>query len=348
MLARILPVCPVCDERHEVTRPCGPRASSALGSVTVADAIADVAHGPARRMVIDPIVAQEETSLLQSQPRDGKTWFVLAAALAVATGDKFAGRFATTQTNVLYVTNEDGQRAITHRLQMLMRGMDIPRPPEGFRLFTRGIWLDELDWQRRLIAEVREFEIGLVILDPLRSVTACVDKGPSELQPLARFLRHLIAETGCADWNGHHETKPSPNFPDERRAAQRSSGGGLFSAMDAPISIERVDDTQSRFVPDGFKHCETPPPFIVQRVVGDGAVYLCVVDAPDGQTGADLALLDEVRDYLRQHKGCSQSEIQRGIRKQKDRIRTALDALRTTGEARYLPVGQAHLWELLV
>jgi hypothetical protein len=47
-----------------------------------------------------------------------------------------------------------------------------------------------------------------VIFDPLRSLSGCIDRGPAELQPFALFEHRLINETGCAIWNGHHETKP--------------------------------------------------------------------------------------------------------------------------------------------
>jgi len=90
-------------------------ARARLGSISAADAIEQAANGPARRVLIDPLIAREETALLHSQPRDGKTWLMLAAALAVATGAQFAKRFQTVQANVLYCTNEDGQRAIAIR-----------------------------------------------------------------------------------------------------------------------------------------------------------------------------------------------------------------------------------------
>jgi hypothetical protein len=318
-----------------------------LGSVTVADAIEDAANGPARRVVIDPLVAREETSLLHSQPRDGKTWFMLNAGLAVAAGEIFADRFPTVQTNVLYCSNEDSQRQIAKRVLMLMNGLTMTRAPEGFRLFVgRGLWLDDDDWQQRLIDEVRAFEIGLVIYEPLRSVSACVDRGPAELQPLSRFERRLIGETGCAIWRGHHETKPLTNGPDDRRPAQRASGGGLFSISDAPISIERVDDTKSRFVPDGFKHTDTPAPFIVERLASDDVAWVRVIDAPERQSGADLALLADVRGFLREHPNSSGRQIEGAIHKQAERVRAALDTLRATGEARYVKKGTAHLWSL--
>lgn len=323
----------------------GTTATGPLGSITLAEALRD---GAQRQMLIDPLIARGETSLLHSQPRDGKTWFALAAGLAVATGAKFADRWETTQGNVLYCSNEDNERSIAQRAQMLLRGLNSKTLPDGFRLFVnRGLWVDETDWQRRLIAEVKVLEIALVIFDPLRSVTACVDKGPSDLQPLSRFERTLISETGCAIWNLHHETKPSAmSLPDDRRPAQRASGGGLFSTMDAPISIERVDDTKSRFVPDGFKHSVSPDPFIVERLVQDDLAVIVVSDTDRQQNGADLALVDAVREFLRNHPSSSQSDVQRAVRKMKSRVTEALDALKDANEAEYLWRGRTKVWRL--
>jgi hypothetical protein len=324
--------------------------TSPLGSISLPEAIAKLAEGPARRMVIDPLVAREETWLLASQPREGKTWWQLAGGLAVADGEMLAGRFPTVQTNVLYCTNEDGLRAVTNRLQVLMNGLGRQRIPDNFRLFVGGgLWLDDKAdyWQGQLIKDVRAFEIGLVIFDPLRSVTGCVDKGPSELQPFARFLRRLITETGCAPWCSHHEIKPSAGSFDDRRPAQRAAGGGLFAHFDAPISIEHINDTKALFVPDGFKFCDTPTPFIVQRLVLDGeAVILTASDRPKGQTGAELALVEEVRSFLGAHPGLSGSKIVMQLKKQKERVFEALWHLHAAGEARFDKVGKAHLWEL--
>ena len=52
------------------------------------------------------------------------------------------------------------------------------------------------DRPSRLIAEVKRRAIGLVVLDPLRSVTGCVDQGPADLQPFdpAAFARDLTED----------------------------------------------------------------------------------------------------------------------------------------------------------
>src|SRR5262245_24000507 len=158
-----------------------------LGIISVAEAIARAATAT-RKCIIEPLVATEETSVLTSQPRDGKTWFMLAGCLAVANGEKLAGQFCTHQTNVLYCSNEDGERAVAHRVRMLMNAQGQEVAPAGFRLHVgRGLWLDDAQCQKRLIDEVRSHQIGLVAFDPLRSLTACVDRGPSELQHLPYF-----------------------------------------------------------------------------------------------------------------------------------------------------------------
>lgn len=99
-------------------------------------------------------------------------------------------------------------------------------------------------------------------------------------------------------------------------------------------------------MPDGFKHDDTPAPFIVERLIVGDAAFLTVTDAPERQNGADLALIDAVRDFLREHPNSSQSQIQQALKRQKDNIRVALAALKTKGEADFTKQGMGHFWSL--
>ena len=71
-----------------------------------------------------------------------------------------------------------------------------------------------------------------------------------------------------------------------------------------------------------------------------------VSDADVRQNGSDLALLGEVREYLRTHQRRNQSQIQRALKKQKDRVKDALDQLKAAGEAEPIRSGMAVLWRL--
>ena len=276
------------------------------------------------------------------QPRDGKSWIAQGIALAATQGVDFCGRFKTTPCPALVCGNEDTEAITASRLKMLLAGQEAP---DSLRLFIgRGLWLDDADWQQKLLHEVDQLDIGLVILDPLRSLTAAVDQGPAQLQPLALFLRKLMRKTGCGILCVHHDTKPSTMpAPDDRRHAQRVSGGGLFSIIDSPIHVQHVDDEKSLCVPDGFKHTETPAPFLIERSIAGNHAVLLVADAPT-RDGNDLAVREEIKVFLKDNSNSSGSAVARGINRQKDVVLKALKGLEKAQEVRSQQKGKSTIW----
>ena len=264
-----------------------------------------------------------------ADPRSLKTWLHLAAALNLATGRALGGycRVAA-PTSVGYITNEDGARRIADRLAMLMRGMEISRIPDTLHVAVhRGVWLDDPDWQARVIATVRDRRIRALLPDPLRSLSGCVDQGPRELQPLAMWLRRLQDETGCAVWLNHHNTKPLAGQKDDRRRPHRASGGGLFSIADAPIMLERIGDTNRALVtPSSWKFAEDPAALEIELCVNGDAAQLHVRPA-ETAIAADAALRDRVLAFLAENPGQSSNRVARGIKANKAAVLAALNGL---------------------
>jgi hypothetical protein len=216
-----------------------------------------------RQSFLGDLLALGELAMLHGQPRDGKSWTALEFALAVALGDYAFGVArlrAPAALPVLIIGDEDASAVVAHRLKLMLRGRGATIEPSNIYLLVgQGCDLDDRGWQTHLVDEIKRLGIRLVILDPLRSLTSAVDQGPRELQPFARFLRSLVRDTGCCVLSVHHDSKPQAGTADRRRRAQRASGGAIFSIMDAPIHVERVDG-RSTLTPDGFKHCADPEP----------------------------------------------------------------------------------------
>ena len=227
--SRILP-----DRITEQDRPDEVQTDQPVSSA-LPDFLARASTMPARDELLPGLVAKRETALIHGEPRALKTWSVLEIGVSLATATPAFGLLTPpAAARVLYITNEDSIATIGARLQGLLTSRGLEHAPEGFRLIvSQGVALDDADWQAKLIDEVRQFDIDLVILDPLRSVTLSVDQGPREFQPFGLYLRQLISETGCGVLCTHHDTKPQAGVTETRRRAQRSSGGGLFGHMDA-------------------------------------------------------------------------------------------------------------------
>jgi len=330
----------------------GPGVGEAV-SVPLATALERLADVVGRDSVLGDLIALGEIAMFHGQPRDGKTWASLEVAIAVALGSQAFGlpRLAAPQPRpVLLISNEDGERAVTGRLQMILAGRGVLEAPANVHLIVgQGCDLDAQVWQRRVIQEAQRLGPGLVILDPIRSLTACVDQGPHELQPFALYLRRLLRETAGALLLVHHDAKPAAGVVDNRRRAQRASGGAIFSIVDAPMHVERVDERRSLIAPDGFKFCPDPESFVFERLTGhDGqSIRLTAVDTGSATSATDVALQAKLTAFLRENPGSSGRTVGKGVKVHRQVVADTLERMFQAGLVDAVDgARKARLWTL--
>jgi hypothetical protein len=303
---------------------------------------------PAARMLIDGLLPGDGLTLTHADPRSLKTWLHLAAGIGLTSGRAVCGYCPVREAvPVGYVTNEDGVRRIGDRLSALLRGHGLTTIPDGFHFAVhRGVWLDDLQWQKRLIDTVKARGLRVLLLDPLRSLSACVDQGPRELQPFAIWLRRFQDETNCALWLNHHNTKPMAGQKDERRRPHRASGGGLFSIADAPIMLEKIGDTNRAILtPCGWKFNEDPPALELRLTVEGDEARLDASPAETADAG-DAALRDRVLDFLAENPGAAGSHVAAGIHANKGAVLDVLKALSRLDRVDCVKTARQNKWFL--
>ena len=347
--------CPTC-HRDACEGACGPeeeRPATGPDDGPCSDALPDflTTHHTdvARDLLVGPLLARGETALLHGPPRALKTWSALEMAIAATTGTSAFGVLEVpAEARVLYVTNEDRAATVADRLRGLLAGKGFTAAPSGFRLLVgAGVSLDDPVWRERLIDEALRWDIDLVTFDPLRSVTAAVDQGPKEVQPLGQYLRRLIRETGCGVLAVHHDTKPQAGIHETRRRAQRASGGGLFSHMDAPIHAGDAGDGQTLLAPDGFKFSDDPAALLVRLVV-DSDQYRLTADPTSVKTPDDIELHAAITDHLRSSGGGSTRAIAKAAATDRRTVTDALHALKGAGTVdMVIGARKAQLWHLV-
>lgn len=284
--------------------------------------------------LIDGLIPGDGSVLLHGQPREGKSLMALGALIAVTTGTPAFGLERLQVKNAapaLYVTEEDGWYRVAQRFDALLTGAGITRPPALLHVAAgKGVSLDDPKHQSGIIGAVQREGHRLVVFDPLRSLTESADQGPRELRPFAQFLRRLIRETDCVPLIVHHDQKPQPGVPDNRRRAQRASGGGIFSIADSPIGIDRVDESRRMLIPCAYKFSADPSPVIVRLEQGPGWMRLQAEESTSPEAGT-AAIDRKILDFLEHTPYSFGSRVATGIRSRKDEVLRRLDQLESAG-----------------
>ena len=146
------------------------------------------------RWLWQPYLPRGKITIIQGDPGDGKTTFVLALTALLTQGFPMPGGGAAPPMNVIYQTAEDGL-ADTIRPRLDALGADCSRVlviDEGERELT----LDD----QRLAQAIRQTGAGLAVLDPIQAYLGNgVDMHrANEVRPIFKRLGQLAEQTGCA------------------------------------------------------------------------------------------------------------------------------------------------------
>lgn len=291
-------------------------------------ALADTAEPD--QPLIQSLLYPASTWLLHGDPRALKSWTVLEMLVAGATGTPAFGRLMTRPFTSLLVTNEDGGRRIGERVSALARGRGCDVPMGKLAVSAhRGVWLDSQKWQIEVLKQAPNYDV--IAFDPLRSVTGCVDQGPKEFQPFATFARKLVS-AGATVVQVHHDSKPQVGQTDTRRRAHRASGGGVFSAADAPVHAERIgEEPRIILTASAWKHWDDPPPLEVSLAITkrDGKMHTASMTARavSATSSAEAVLQGRIRQTLIDSPGLSGSEIAKRVRAAKATVLSTLSQM---------------------
>jgi hypothetical protein len=182
-----------------------------------------------------PGVIPEGSTMLVGAPKIGKSWFVLACALAVAVGGRAIGVLPVDKRPVLYLALEDGHRRLQSRCRILLGDDHIPPGFEYLTFVEPGqVFVTIEAWMARY-----PNDSPLVILDTLGKVMPPTLPGESSYQRDYRIgstIKRLAdAYPGSSILVNHHDRKAeSEDFVDSV-----SGTHGLAGAADTIITLTR-------------------------------------------------------------------------------------------------------------
>lgn len=265
---------------------------------------------PEPKALVSELVYEDCSILIHGQPRAMKSLSQMELTLAMSIGHPPFGleRFDVPEpVPVCYVMEEDPERRMYQRFEWLLNGRQEDRPENLHLTVRQAIDLDDEEWQAALIEAGKKYSFKYTVLDPLRSLTAGADKGPSDLKPFATFVRRYIKETGSAVGIVHHDTKPPIGKEDIRKRPQKASGGGIYSISDSPIHVEEIDQTRSLLAPCGYKFTDDPKPFVVTfEPEGEPVHSVQLVGQNTEESKAkNLALRERILSFLAKRPGAT-------------------------------------------
>ena len=190
--------------------------------------------------IIEGLLREREVGSVIGAAKTAKTWFSLALALAVASGEDFLG-FKTHRRKVLYLDYELKPGTFRKRMSMLS-----PETPTGFFYqCLRGE--SRLPTVAEIGALVEKEGFGLVVADSLYR-TGWIeeennnDSTPRNLAPLQDFTRRVPCSLLCVD----HTAKGGGN---ERSAVDAARGASSKSGFWDYLLVLRPTDKGPQ--PDG-------------------------------------------------------------------------------------------------
>ncbi len=242
------------------------------------------AEDPATSWLIQDIWAAQGVGIIGGPPKAMKSWLTTDAAISVASGTAFLGRFETKESGpVMMISMEGTPGLLRHRLDGVAqaRGLTLDSLPIQI-LMTAVLHLDDGHGFLALENAVRAEKPKLLVLDPFVRVFRGNEDDAGSVAPVLGLLRKLQREYGTAIMVVHHSRKSATTTTGQ---SLRGSGD-LHAWGDSNLYLSK-EDGGSRVT---IEHRATESEQGFRFTVRDRS--LVIVDAPaEAACGAPVGTL---------------------------------------------------------
>lgn len=189
------------------------------------------------KWIIDNLIPHGGVNLISADPGSGKTWLALVIALSVAQGIPLFEQINTSQTGVLLIEEEMGERRLKERMVALSTKPESYTPIHflsrtGFRLVEARVY--------DMVQFCKSNSVGLVILDSfVRLHNAKEENSATEMakvfNQIAKFTTNDITVIIT-----HHHRKQAAGSNYSMQSPRGSSD--ITAAVDSHLLIKMKDD----------------------------------------------------------------------------------------------------------
>lgn len=190
---------------------------------------------PKARYTIEPFFEAGTVNMVSAPPNSWKSWLLFLCAVNISQGTELFGKFPTEQSKVMIINEEDSFRAIQDRFNILgVKEKDLPiffRVANGSKLESKFI--------DKLILELKEKQIGVVMFDSLRSMHEADENDSTTMQIILDQLKRISREGITVIFTHHHRKKGM--FEKGSTAESSRGSSAINAAISGHISLDEED-----------------------------------------------------------------------------------------------------------
>jgi len=276
--------------------------------------------------LVERLVPQSGITIISGKPKSMKTWVLLEIALKSAAGEKVFGEFPTKKTGILIIDEENGERLLKERLEMMSDEKDLP-----IFFASQKEFCTSSDSVNTLLNYCEKNEIGAVFFDPFVRVHSADENSSREISEVFKYLRRL-PNNDIAVILVHHNRKSGAG---NQSGDQMRGSSDIFAAINSQLSVER-DGNKLKIEQTKSKESEEIEQFEVDMVKLDEKLIFAYQGVPNVY-GKKSEKAEEIAvNILREYKdGLSRSAIVSKVKEKKSigdkSIRSALERLKEEG-----------------
>jgi hypothetical protein len=310
--------------------PLRDRTSRDLEIISAEDIFAELAPPS---YVAEGILRRGSLTLIGGYGSSGKTWLAVALLVAVATGNRWLGRFQCHQGPARFFDYESDTYEMKRRIQRVALGMGIRDAVTSLDLVSLPrLYLTQSDSEARFTELAKDRAI--VIIDSLRAASLGLDENDSRIREGLDRLRAVANRTQCAFVVVVHAKKTSgaAGEIDNRETLRGSSA--IFDAADLVLTVGYKKKKPLLVQQAKARHGVPVQPFGVQlqdTPLGRGIVVEACDLPDDAAPEADLEqhtdLCRKIMHHVRSQPGLSGRELRGLIRVRASYIDGALETL---------------------
>ena len=193
---------------------------------------------PLRPALIEGVLRQGHKMLLAGPSKAGKSFALIALAIAIAEGKPWMG-FPCAQGKVWYVNLELDDISCKHRIRDVYEALGIePKNTANLDIWNlrgRSLPMDRL--APSMIRRAKQRGYAAIIIDPIYKVITGDENSAEQMAHFCNQFDRVCAGAGCAVIYCHHHSKGSQGG---KRSMDRASGSGVF-ARDPDALLDMIE-----------------------------------------------------------------------------------------------------------